>query len=623
MNTKIIIIPIIFSLILAIILTNFLVSFENKIFNEQSNKIKNNIILEEKNNIKSNIDNIINILNQKTKSVINLQKDIIKERTNNAIHIIDNIYKKNKNLSNEKIFEKIKEELNFIYTTDKSKYFFIYKMDGTCISVPVNKKIEKKIEYIVEYKPLHIFIGTAIYEQDIIKNIKQFSSKLLSNFKTSQGGYIFAYDEQGNTIAHIKKELIGTNRWNLQKNGKFLVQEIIKEGKQKGGKFLKYAATTNPNTKQSTHKISYVNEFKKLQWIIGTGFYTDEVYSRIKISQDKLKSQFDKELKNIIISMGISTILLIIFLWIVLNKLSQKMIHYKNKLENNNKKLSDLNINLESKVEERTKELNDSYSEIKYILNSTMVGIFISKNGFCIDVNDEAVRLFGYPNKNSMLGKKSTEFTADDFVSTVSKNMKDNYTKPYEIDMKRYDGTTFPGLVKGSSFKRGDTLLRIATTIDLTELKDKERLLFEQSKLASMGEMIGNIAHQWRQPLNAISSASIVINLKAQSNKLDNDIALRLSNSISKNTEYLSSTIDDFRNFIKAERTKRIFNLKNNIDSFLHLVDGSIVNNNINIIFDLQEDIEINGYENELTQCIINIFNNAKEELIKKDKKLS
>jgi len=143
MNIKmIIVIPIVFIIILSVVLTNFLISFENKIFVEQASKVKNIIISEQKNNIKNNINNIINILNQKSDSFINLQKELLKLRTHNAIHIINNIYKKNRNLSEEKIFAKIKQNLDFLSTTDKSKYFFIYKMDGTCISRPVNKELE-------------------------------------------------------------------------------------------------------------------------------------------------------------------------------------------------------------------------------------------------------------------------------------------------------------------------------------------------------------------------------------------------------------------------------------------------------------------------------------------------
>ena len=89
--------------------------------------------------------------------------------------------------------------------------------------------------------------------------------------------------------------------------------------------------------------------------------------------------------------------------------------------------------------------------------------------------------------------------------------------------------------------------------------------------------------------------------------------------SINDNAQYLSKTIDDFRSFIKGDRTKSIFKLKDAIESFLNLVNGSIKSNNIKIILNLQDDIEVDGYENELGQCLINIFNNAKDILLEKE----
>ncbi len=150
------------------------------------------------------------------------------------------------------------------------------------------------------------------------------------------------------------------------------------------------------------------------------------------------------------------------------------------------------------------------------------------------------------------------------------------------------------------------------------KLREKDLLLLNQSKMASMGEMIGNIAHQWRQPLSVISAASTGIIMQKECGVLEEDKLIETCNTINNNTQYLSKTIDDFKNFIKGDRAKKIFNLKDKINIFLHLLEGSIKNNHINIILDLQEDIKIDGYQNELTQCFINIFNNAKDILVEK-----
>lgn len=148
--------------------------------------------------------------------------------------------------------------------------------------------------------------------------------------------------------------------------------------------------------------------------------------------------------------------------------------------------------------------------------------------------------------------------------------------------------------------------------------KEKDELVFQQSKMVSMGEMIGNIAHQWRQPLSVISTAATGIQMQKKYGILTDEILDKSCTAININSQYLSKTIDDFRDFIKGERKKTSFLLKDEIESFLLLMEGTIKNNNINMILNLQEDIEITGYENELTQCLINIFNNAKDALKEK-----
>ena len=151
------------------------------------------------------------------------------------------------------------------------------------------------------------------------------------------------------------------------------------------------------------------------------------------------------------------------------------------------------------------------------------------------------------------------------------------------------------------------------------ELRNKNKILQEQVKLASMGEMIGNIAHQWRQPLSVISTGATGLKLQKEFDSLTDEFFFEACDTIDRNAQYLSKTIDDFRNFIKGDRKKAIFNLKNEIDSFLNLVGSSIKSSNINIILNLEKDIEIDGYKNELTQCLINLFNNAKDAFKEKE----
>ncbi len=153
---------------------------------------------------------------------------------------------------------------------------------------------------------------------------------------------------------------------------------------------------------------------------------------------------------------------------------------------------------------------------------------------------------------------------------------------------------------------------------ELIEQENKnERLLQQQSKMASMGEMIGNIAHQWRQPLSVISTVASSIQVQKEIGTFKEDDIINSMEKIVQQTNHLSNTIDDFRNFFKKDKQTIFFNLLDIIDKDISLIEASFKNHNIKVVTQLTKDININGYPNELTQAILNILNNSKDQLIK------
>jgi len=151
---------------------------------------------------------------------------------------------------------------------------------------------------------------------------------------------------------------------------------------------------------------------------------------------------------------------------------------------------------------------------------------------------------------------------------------------------------------------------------EVEKTKQIQEQLSKSEKMAAMGEMIGNIAHQWRQPLSVISTASTGMIMQKEFNSLSDEDLIKNCEVINDNAQYLSKTIDDFSKFIKGDKSASDFNLKNDTDSFLKLVDSTIKNHHLDVVLSLNEDINVHGYPNELIQCFINIFNNAKDALI-------
>lgn len=153
-------------------------------------------------------------------------------------------------------------------------------------------------------------------------------------------------------------------------------------------------------------------------------------------------------------------------------------------------------------------------------------------------------------------------------------------------------------------------------TQEIEKNRKKDMTLANQSKLVALGEMLGNIAHQWRQPLSAISTATSGLQIKYEYNMLSKEEFMEMTNGIVNNTKYLSDTIEDFRDFFKKDKEKESFNVASVIKSSYNIIKALYNINNIRIVFNLDERINYSGYKTELSQVFLNIFNNAKDALL-------
>lgn len=144
----------------------------------------------------------------------------------------------------------------------------------------------------------------------------------------------------------------------------------------------------------------------------------------------------------------------------------------------------------------------------------------------------------------------------------------------------------------------------------------KNKVLFQQSKMAAMGEMIGNIAHQWRQPLSLITSAASGIKLKKELDMLDEKDHIEALDAIIESAKHLSSTIDDFRYFFTPNKNRTTLSSSELFEKVFKLLKSEFKTKNIQVTKNIEE-LKIYTYENELIQVMINILNNAKDELIK------
>jgi len=150
---------------------------------------------------------------------------------------------------------------------------------------------------------------------------------------------------------------------------------------------------------------------------------------------------------------------------------------------------------------------------------------------------------------------------------------------------------------------------------EVSKNMEKDQLLIQQSKMAAMGDMMGNIAHQWRQPLNALAITIQDVEDAFIFDEVDNSYIHNFVETSMNHISFMSRTIDDFRNFFKPSKSKVKFSIKDAVGDILSIVSAQLKNKNIDIEL-LGEDFEVDGYLNEFKQVILNLTNNAKDAIL-------
>ncbi|MBU0632922.1 ABC transporter substrate-binding protein [bacterium] len=151
---------------------------------------------------------------------------------------------------------------------------------------------------------------------------------------------------------------------------------------------------------------------------------------------------------------------------------------------------------------------------------------------------------------------------------------------------------------------------------ELERSKDKDKVIFHQSKLISMGEMIENIAHQWRQPLSQVNSAVLVIDDLLYKYNIRDDMIEKKLYEIEDLTKYMSKTIDDFKNFFDREKKREYFLLNELVKKSINMVESTFKENGIDLVMALKGTVICHGYPNEFQQVMVVILNNAKDALV-------
>jgi len=150
---------------------------------------------------------------------------------------------------------------------------------------------------------------------------------------------------------------------------------------------------------------------------------------------------------------------------------------------------------------------------------------------------------------------------------------------------------------------------------DLDELRKKDEMIIYQSKMAAMGEMIGVIAHQLKQPLNILSLFCQDVKSTFEYGEVNKEFVLDFDENTKEQIQFLSKTIDNFRDFFNPNKVKREFSIQESVNKILSILKKQLNLNEIEITMDFQEE-RIFGIESEFAQVILNLISNAQDALV-------
>jgi CBS domain-containing protein/signal transduction histidine kinase len=204
-------------------------------------------------------------------------------------------------------------------------------------------------------------------------------------------------------------------------------------------------------------------------------------------------------------------------------------------------------------------------------------------------------------DKKVSIGDKNFEISG-----TLSKNLNNRYIKLIFKDITAHVTT--------------EKKLQSEIDKQMKKRMENEYLLMQQSKLATMGEMIGHIAHQWRQPLAQLGGIFMNIDAAVEFDELTPKYINKKMKKGNELIKYMSHTIDDFRHFFEPNHSKKQFDLAQYIQSAINIIQASLTYYHIELeVITAKEPIFIDGYPSEFAQVILNLLDNAKDVLLERE----
>lgn len=421
----IIIAPLIFIPAIAIILSYFSITHNQEIIENTSKNLKERLMREHQNNIVSKVKMAVELIKYERSTIEMRLKEKVKLRVDKAYDIASNIYLQNKDEHPiPAIQSMIVDAIRPLVWNNGESFIFILDKEGTFILAPkylthlegknisnfqdvtgryvIREEIQmvknhregflwdtftrpgkdlnkqyKQLAFVKNFEHFNWYMGSAEYLDTTTKEIESSIIAILRNINKDKSNYFFILNTKGEVILHTyNPELEGTNLLLSKKQNQIdTIQTFINNANTKKDSFISYS-WENPITHILEKKCSYVEKIPNTDWLIGSGFYVNDLDKIVATKQSQLETLNHDQLQLTITFSLLFILLSTLISWYISRKLQHHFNSLKMHLALKSDELSKLNISLEEKISERTQELNDAYKKMEQIATiDTLTGI--------------------------------------------------------------------------------------------------------------------------------------------------------------------------------------------------------------------------------------------------------
>lgn len=467
------------------------------------------------------------------------------------------------------------------------------------IDMTTNKMVIAMASAVYKDDDLYGVVSADIILDSLVKDVL--------NVKVADKGHTFIVSENGTFLVHRDQNLLLKHR--LQDMDPSL-SNVMSDFAQSSRGTFRYSMGGNEYI-LAYHYISRVG------WYLCTTMTLKEAYDlSVKTSMVSAAEAVVK----ILAILAVVTILVVVasaFILLINNK------RFKTTVRQHQDVITGMNEDLEWNITRR-KEVETHYQTLFHVANDAII---VSKGTIFIECNERAREMF-HASKYGVIGDNML-----DLSPLYQGDGKSSYVKLQKIiesagigeqqffqwTFLRKDGKEFPAEVSLKNLHLNNEQLLLMSIRDISKRTTAEQQLRQAQKMAAMGEMLSAIAHQWRQPLNTLSTYILSLQSAYYNGMVNKDFVEKLVTRADSQIQFMSKTIDDFRHFFKPSKNKEEFKLAEAVENAIKLLEPSFRQTGIDISYPSAETFDkvtVYGYQSEFAHVIVNILSNAKDAII-------